>query len=74
MLRRLSADQRRAGLPAALCHPFYDSGNLFRIIFAAGNIIQEKQRFSPCAGNIVDTHGHTVDSHSVMLIHKEGQL
>ena len=63
-----------AGRFAALCHTADDGCDLLRIIFAAGNIVQEKQGFSACTGNIVDAHCHTVDSHGIMTIQQESQF
>ncbi len=73
-LCRLSADQRRSRLEAAFCHAAYDRGNLLRIVLPAGNIVQKEQRFSSCTGDIVHTHGHTVDPHCIMPVQKERQL
>ena len=73
-LRGLSADQRGIRLPAALRNPAYDGRDLLRFIFAACNVIQEKQRFTACAGNVVDTHRHTVDPHRIVPVHEKRQL
>ena len=74
MLRSLSADQSGSGLKAAFRYASYDLGDLFRIVLAAGNIIQEKQRFTARAGNIVHAHCHSVDSDRVMFVHYHGKL
>ena len=68
-LSRLTADQRCPGLHAALGHTGYDLFDHFGVVFAACNIIQEKQGFCPAADDIVDTHGHAVDPDRVMLVH-----
>ena len=73
-LRRLTADEGRSGLAAPFRHSFYDSGNLLRHIFAAGNVVQEEQGLSSRAGHVVDAHGYAVDAHRVMLIHQKSQL
>ena len=74
MLGCFSADQSCSGLCTAFYHTAYDLCDLFRIILAACNIIQEKQRLCPCAGNIVDAHCHCIDSNGVMLVHNHGKL
>ena len=74
MLRGLASDQSSIGLTAALCHAFYNIRDLFRIILSAGNIIQEKQRLTACTGDVIDTHGHSINADGVMLVHDDGQL
>ena len=74
MLRRLAADQRCLRLHTSFCHTAHDRGDLLRKVPAAGNIIQEEQRLPAGTHHIVHTHGHTVDSHRVMLIHQKRQL
>ena len=73
-LRRLPADQGGSRLSAAVRHALYDRSDLLRIIFPAGDVIQEKQRFSARAGNVVDAHRHAVDPHGIMPVHQERQL
>ncbi len=74
MFRRLAADQCRSCLLTSFCHTAHDCGNLLRKVPAAGNIIQKKQRLPAGTHHIVHTHGHTVDSHRVMLIQQKRQL
>ena len=74
MLCSLSAYERSACHLAACCHTFYDLGDLFRIVLAAGNIIQEKQRLSACAGNVVNAHCNGIYSYGVMLVKDKCQL
>ena len=69
MLCCLTTDQRCAGLVTSFCYTFYDLSNLLRIVFAAGNIIQEKQRLAACAGNIVYAHCNCIDSDGIMFVH-----
>ena len=71
--RRFSADQRTARLDAALRHAGHQLCNSFRHIFAAGNVVQEKQGLRSTADHIVDTHSHAVDAYRVMPVHQEGQ-
>ena len=73
-LCRLAADQRRAGLHAALRHAGNNLRNLLRVILPARDIVQEKQRLAACAGHVIDTHRDTVDSNCIMAVHHEGQL
>ena len=72
--RRLAADQGSAGLIAAVTDALDDLGDLFGIILAAGNVIQEKEGLAAGAGHVVDTHGDTVDAHRIMTVHQESQL
>ena len=44
------------------------------VVLAAGDVVQEEEGGSAAADDIVDTHGHAVDAHGVMLVHQEGQL
>ena len=74
MLRRLAADQRRAGLKASLSHAFHDIRDLFRLIFAACDVVKEKQRLSARACDIIYTHRNRVDADRVMFIHEHGDL
>ena len=70
MLRCLAADQRTVRLYAALSHTGNDRCDLLRIVLAACNIIQEKQRFTARTCNIVDTHRNSIDSDCIMLVHE----
>ena len=55
-LSSLSADQCRIRLYAAFCYTAYDLSDLFRIVLAAGNVIQAKNSGSPPAQAISFTH------------------
>ena len=72
MFGGLAADQGRTGLDAALGHAANDLGNALRHIFAAGDIIQEKQRLCAAADHIVDAHGNAVNADGVVLVQKLG--
>ena len=74
MLGCLTANQSTVALHAAVSYTFNDRSDLFRIVFAAGDIVQEKQRASAAADNIVDTHGNRVDSDGIMFIHQKGNF
>ena len=73
-LSSLTTDQRCIRLETAISHTFYDGSDLLRIVFAAGNVIQEEQRFSACTGNVVYTHSHTVNTNGIMFVHDESQF
>ena len=60
--------RRTACLLAALRHTGHDRRDLLRIVLAAGNIVQEKQRLAACTCNIVHAHGNTVNTDRVMLV------
>ena len=74
MLSCLAADQCSLRLQAALCNTLYDIRDLLRIVLAAGNIVQEKQRLAACTCNVVDTHRNRVDTDRVMLVHDDRQF
>ena len=42
--------------------------------FAAGDVVEEKERLRPAADDVVDAHGHAVDAHGVVPVHEEGKL
>ena len=44
--------------------------NPFRHVLSAGNIVQEEQGLRAAADDIVDAHGHTVDTDGVMPVHQ----
>ena len=70
----LTTDQRCLGLYTAFCNTFYDLSDLLRIVFTAGNVVQEKQRFAACTCNIIHAHGHGINSDGIMLVHNHGYL
>ena len=72
--RCLAADQGSAGLIAAVTDALDDLGDLFGIILAAGNVIQEKEGLAAGAGHVVDAHGDTVNADRIMPVHQESQL
>ena len=74
MLGGFPADERRAGLDAALRHAAHDLGDFLRHVFAAGDVIQEKQGLRAHADDVVDAHGHGVDADGIVLVHEDGQL
>ena len=74
MLRRFAADQRAAGLDAAVADALDDLLDPLGNVLSAGNIVQEEQGFGAAADDIIHTHGHTVNSDGVMLVHQQGDL
>ena len=74
MLRRLTANQGGAGLDAALSHTAYDFRNTLRHVFAAGNVIQKKQRLRAAADHVIDAHGHAVDADGIVLVQEHGDF
>ena len=74
MLCGLTAYQRSACHLTAHSNALYDLCDLLRIVLAACNIIQEKQGFSACAGNVVHAHGNCVNAYGIMFVQDEGQF
>ena len=70
----LAADEGRPRLDAAVAHALDDVRDPLRHVFAAGDIIEEKQGLGPAADDVVDAHGHAVHAHGVVLVHEKGQL
>ena len=74
MLRCLSADQSCACLQAAFCHTFDNICDLLRLILPTCNIIQEEERLSSCARNIINAHRNRIDPDRIMLFHDHCQF
>ncbi len=70
MLSGLTADECAVCLYTAFCHARNDFRNFFGNVFAAGNIIEEKQRLCAAANDIVDAHCHTVHADGIVLVEK----
>ena len=68
MLRGLAAYKGTAGAHAALRHAGYDIRNLYGVILADGDIVQEKQGLCAAADDIVYTHGNAVDTDGIVLV------
>ena len=72
VFRGFAADQGAAGPDAAL----RDTGNqrcdLFGLISANGNVVEEKQGPCAAADNVIDAHGDTVDPDGAVNAHKLG--
>ena len=70
----LAADERRAGLHAALADAADDIGYPLGIVLAAGDVIEEEQGLCAAANYVVDAHCHAVYADGVVLVHEKGQL
>ena len=73
MLGGLAAHQGALGLAAALGDAGDDLRDAHRVIFAAGDVVQEEEGGSAAADDVVDAHGHAVDADGVMLVHQQSQ-
>ena len=62
VLGRLAADQRAAGLTAALVHPGHDGGHRVRIDLAGGQVVEHEERLGTDAHQVVHAHGHQVEA------------
>jgi hypothetical protein len=65
-LRCFAADERRAGLPAALGDAGDDGGGDRHLELAGGVIVEEKQRLGALHDEVVDAHGDEVDADGVV--------
>ena len=74
MLRCLAADQRAAGLDAALADALDDLCNPLGHILSAGDIVQEEQGLRAAADDIVHAHGHAVNTDGIVLVHQQGNF
>ena len=74
MFGGLAADERRASLHAAFGYACHDVRDLFGVVFAAGDVVEEKQRLCPAADHVIDAHGNTVDADGVVFVHKHCNL
>ena len=62
VLGRLAADQRAAGLAAALVHARHDGGHLVGVDLAGGDVVEHEERLGAHADQVVDAHGDQVDA------------
>ncbi len=65
MLRRLAAEQRAAGAPAALRNARHDRGDLVGHEPADGHVVEEEQRLGARAHDVVGAHRDQVDADRV---------
>ena len=70
----LAADQRAAGLPAALGDAADDRRALVGVELAGGEIVEEEQRLGALHDEVVDAHGDEVDADRVVLAGLDGDL
>ena len=61
-LGRLAADQRAAGLPAAVGDAGDDRPRGLHVELAAGEIVEEEQRLGALDDEVVDAHGDEIDA------------
>src|ERR1035437_6339387 len=72
--RSFAADQRTTGLIKAERDAVDDFGSGGHVEFAAGKIIQEKQRLSTLYQNVVDAHADQVDADGVVNVEFKGKF
>ena len=65
VLGHLAADERAAGLPAALGHAVDELLDVVGVELADGDVVEEEQRLGALAHEVVDAHGHEVDADGV---------
>ena len=70
MLGGLAADERAAGLHAALSHAGNERRDLLRLVLADGDVVEEEDGLCAAADDVVDAHGDTVDADGVVLVHQ----
>ena len=73
-LGSLAADQRAAGLFAAVGDALDDFGGGGHVQLAAGEIVEEEQRFGALHQDVVHAHGHQVDADGVVAVQFKCQL
>ncbi len=74
VLGHLAADERAAGLLAALADARHDLGHVLGLELADGHVVQEEQRLGARGQDVVRAHGHQVDAHRVVLAGQLGHL
>ena len=65
VLGHLAADQRAAGLAAALGHAFDELLDVVGVEPTDRDVVEEEERLGPLAHEVVDAHGHQVDADGV---------
>ena len=66
----LAADERAAGLHAALGHAGNERRDLLRLVLADGDVVEEEDGLCTAADDVVDAHGNAVDADGVVLVHQ----
>ncbi len=74
MLCGLAADQSTIRLHAAVCYTLNDLRDLLGIVLSACDIIQEKQRLTAGARDVIYAHCDRIDTDGIMLVHQEAKL
>ena len=69
-----AADQRAAGLFATVSNALDDFGGGGHVQLAAGEVVEEEQRFGTLHQNIVHAHGDQVDADGVVAVQFKSQL
>ena len=65
VLGHLAADQRAAGLAAALGHALDELLDVVGVELADRDVVEEEQRLGALADEVVDAHGDQVDADGV---------
>ena len=73
-LRRLAADQRAAGEPAALGNTGDDALGHAVVELAGGEVVQEEQRLGALDDQVVDAHGDQILADAVMTVVIDGEF
>jgi hypothetical protein len=73
-LGRLAAQQRAAGLPAAVGDAAHHGLALVHVQLARGEVVEEEERPRTHGEHVVHAHGHEVDAHRVVAVERERQL
>ena len=66
VLGGLAAEQRAAGVPAAVGDPGDDLGDLLRHDLADGDVVEQEQRLGAAGDQVVDDHRDQVDARRVV--------
>ena len=69
-----SAYESRSALNASLANTLDYVCNLFGHIFAAGDVVEEKQRLCSAADDVVNAHCHAVNTNGIVLVKQESEL
>ena len=72
--RALAADQRAAGLAAALGDARHDLGRARGVELAGGEIVEEEQRLRALHHQIVHAHRHQIDADGVVPVGADREL
>jgi hypothetical protein len=72
--RRLAADERAAGLAAALGDAGDDVSGDADVELAGCKVIEEEQRLAPWRPRVVDAHGDEIDADRAVLAGLDGDL